>query len=466
MPKKLKITETVLRDANQSLCATRLPMSEFKPILETMNKVGYHSVECWGGATFDSCLRYLNEDPWERLRTIRKAMPDTKLQMLLRGQNILGYKHYSDDTVRAFVRKSVENGIDIIRIFDALNDMRNIETAVDECLKAGGEAQGTISYTQSPVHTLENYAKLGKQIEELGCQSLCIKDMAGVMSPQEVYDLITALKAEVKIPIVVHTHATTGLGSMTYLKAVEAGADVIDCAISPFAGGTSQPCTEAMDHVLVQMGYETGLDRAAMRKVNEFFEPIKKAYVEEGKINPFVMNVNTNALHYKIPGGMLSNLVNQLKEAGQEDKYRQVLEEIPRVRKDFGEPPLVTPSSQIVGTQAVLNVIMGERYKMVPKESKKIMLGEFGQTVKPFNPEVQKKIIGDETPITCRPADLIEPQLPQFEKECAQWKQQDEDVLSYALFPQVAKDFFIYREAQQTKVDQTVADKNSKAYPV
>ncbi len=447
MPKKLKITETVLRDANQSLCATRLPMSEFKPILETMNKVGYHSVECWGGATFDSCLRYLNEDPWERLRTIRKAMPDTKLQMLLRGQNILGYKHYSDDTVRAFVRKSVENGIDIIRIFDALNDMRNIETAVDECLKAGGEAQGTISYTQSPVHTLENYAKLGKQIEELGCQSLCIKDMAGVMSPQEVYDLITALKAEVKIPIVVHTHATTGLGSMTYLKAVEAGADVIDCAISPFAGGTSQPCTEAMDHVLVQMGYETGLDRAAMRKVNEFFEPIKKEYVKEGKINPFVMNVNTNALHYKIPGGMLSNLIANLTDMKALDRLDEVLAEVPNVRKDMGYPPLVTPLSQMVGSQAVNNVLMGERYKNITKEIRAYIRGEYGKAPAEINPELVTKVLGEgNKPMEGRYAETLKPEIPEAVKKLEGIAESEEDVLSYVAFPQQAEKFFQYRE--------------------
>ena len=464
--KQMHITETVLRDAQQSLIATRMPFEDFEGILDEMDQAGYHSIECWGGATFDSCLRYLHEDPWERLRKIKSHMKNTKLQMLLRGQNLLGYHHYSDDTVRRFVRKSIENGMDIIRIFDALNDLRNIETAVDECLKAGGHAQGCICYTLSPIHNLEMFVSLGRQIEAMGCNSLCIKDMAGIMSPQECYDLVTALKQNIKIPVYVHTHATTGLGYMTYLKAAEAGADGIDCATSCMSGGTSQPATEVMVETFRGTPYDTGYDQNLLAEIANHFQPIREEALKSGLLNPKVLGVNIKTLQYQVPGGMLSNLVNQLKEAGQEDKYQQVLEEIPRVRKDFGEPPLVTPSSQIVGTQAVLNVIMGERYKMVPKESKKIMLGEFGQTVKPFDPEVQKKIIGDETPITCRPADLIKPQLPQFEKECAQWKQQDEDVLSYALFPAVAKEFFQYREAQQRKVDVTVADKENKAYPV
>ena len=464
--KQMHITETVLRDAQQSLIATRMPFEDFEGILDEMDQAGYHSIECWGGATFDSCLRYLHEDPWERLRKIKSHMKNTKLQMLLRGQNLLGYHHYSDDTVRRFVRKSIENGMDIIRIFDALNDLRNIETAVDECLKAGGHAQGCICYTLSPIHNLEMFVSLGRQIEAMGCNSLCIKDMAGIMSPQECYDLVTALKQNIKIPVYVHTHATTGLGYMTYLKAAEAGADGIDCATSCMSGGTSQPATEVMVETFKGTPYDTGLSQDKLAEITDYFAPIREEALKSGLLNPKVLGVNIKTLRYQVPGGMLSNLVSQLKEAGKEDKYQEVLEEIPRVRKDFGEPPLVTPSSQIVGTQAVMNVISGERYKLVPKESKKIMLGEFGQTVKPFNPEVQKKIIGDETPITCRPADLIAPQLPQFEKECAQWKQQDEDVLSYALFPKVAEEFFKYREAQQTKVDATVADTESKAYPV
>ena len=464
--KKVLFTETVLRDANQSLIATRLPYSKFADILPTMDKAGYYSVECWGGAVFDVCLRYLDEDPWQRLRNLRKAMPNTKLQMLLRGQNLLGYKHYPDEIVKMFVEKSVDNGIDIIRIFDALNDVRNLETATKTAIKCGATVSGAISYTQSPVHTLEAFAKLAKQLEEMGVATICVKDMAGTMTPFEAYELIGAIKNEVKIPVVLHTHCTTGMAYMTYMKAIEAGVDVIDTATSCFSGGTSQPATETINIALKQLGYETGLDDAVLKEVNDYFKPIRDGYLKDGTLNPKMLTTDTDALTYKVPGGMLSNLVSQLKEAGQEDKYQQVLEEIPRVRKDFGEPPLVTPSSQIVGTQAVLNVLMGERYKMVPKESKKIMLGEFGQTVKPFNPEVQKKIIGDETPITCRPADLIAPQMPQFEKECAQWKQQDEDVLSYALFPNVAKEFFQYREAQQKKVDAAVADKENKAYPV
>ena len=410
--KPVKIVETVLRDAHQSLLATRMTTEQMLPIVDKMDKVGYHAVECWGGATFDACLRFLKEDPWERLRKLRDGFKNTKLQMLFRGQNILGYNHYADDVVEYFVQKSIANGIDIIRIFDCLNDIRNLETAV------------------------------------------------------KATELVKALKEGTTLPIDLHTHYTSGVASMTYMKAVEAGCDIIDCAMSPLALGTSQPATEVMVETFRGTPYDTGYDQKLLGEIAAHFQPIREEALKTGLLNPKVLGVNIKTLQYQVPGGMLSNLVSQLKEAGQEDKYQQVLEEIPRVRKDFGEPPLVTPSSQIVGTQAVLNVLMGERYKMVPKESKKIMLGEFGQTVKPFNPEVQKKIIGDETPITCRPADLIAPQMPQFEKECAQWKQQDEDVLSYALFPNVAKEFFQYREAQQKKVDAAVADKENKAYPV
>ena len=364
------------------------------------------------------------------------------------------------------MQKSIANGIDIIRIFDCMNDLRNLQTAVKAANKEKGHAQVALSYTIGDAYTLEYWTNIAKEIEEMGADSICIKDMAGLLLPYTATELIKALKETVKIPIQLHSHYTSGVASMTYLKAVEAGVDVIDTAVSPFALGTSQPATEVMVETFRGTPYDTGYDQNLLAEIADYFQPIREEALKSGLLNPKVLGVNIKTLQYQVPGGMLSNLVSQLKEAGQEDKYREVLEEIPRVRKDFGEPPLVTPSSQIVGTQAVLNVIMGERYKMVPKESKKIMLGEFGQTVKPFNPEVQKKIIGDETPITCRPADLIAPQLPQFEKECAQWKQQDEDVLSYALFPQVAKEFFIYREAQQTKVDQTIADKDSKAYPV
>ena len=469
--KPVGIMETVLRDAHQSLIATRMPTEIMLPIVDKMDKVGYHSVECWGGATFDASLRFLHEDPWDRLRKLRDGFKNTKLQMLFRGQNILGYRPYADDVVYAFVEKSIANGIDVIRIFDCLNDLRNLQAAVDATEKikkqeGRGEAQVALSYTLGDAYTLEYWADMAKKIEEMGADSICIKDMAGLLVPYKAAELIKAMKENTKLPIQLHTHYTSGVASMTYLKAVEAGVDVIDCAISPFALGTSQPATEVMVETFKGTPYDTGYDQNLLAEIADYFRPYREQCLENGLMSTKVLGVNIKTLLYQVPGGMLSNMVSQLKEAGQEDKYQQVLEEIPRVRKDFGEPPLVTPSSQIVGTQAVLNVLMGERYKMVPKESKKIMLGEFGQTVKPFNPEVQKKIIGDETPITCRPADLIAPQMPQFEKECAQWKQQDEDVLSYALFPNVAKEFFQYREAQQKKVDAAVADKENKAYPV
>ena len=464
--KPLKITETVLRDAHQSLIATRMSTEQMLPIVDKMDKVGYYAVECWGGATFDASLRFLKEDPWERLRKLRDGFKNTKLQMLFRGQNILGYNHYADDVVEYFVQKSIANGIDIIRIFDCFNDLRNLHTAVKAANKEKGHVQIALSYTLGDAYTLEYWTDMAKKIEEMGADSLCIKDMAGLLVPYEATKLVKALKAGTKLPIEMHTHYTSGVASMTYLKSVEAGADIIDTAMSPFAMGTSQPATEVMVETFRGTEYDTGLDQNLLAEIADYFRPMQEDALKTGLLNPKVMGVNIKTLLYQVPGGMLSNLVSQLKEANAEDKYYQVLEEIPRVRKDFGEPPLVTPSSQIVGTQAVMNVISGERYKLVPKESKKIMMGELGQTVKPFNPEVQKKIIGDETPITCRPADLIEPELPKFEKECAQWKQQDEDVLSYALFPAVAKEFFQYREAQQTKVDQAVADKESGAYPV
>ena len=465
-PNPVKIVETVLRDGHQSICATRMRTSDMLPVLEALDDCGFYALEAWGGATFDSCLRFLNEDPWERLRTIRSHVKNTKLQMLLRGQNLLGYNHYADDVVEYFVQKSISNGIDIIRIFDCLNDIRNLETAVKATNREKGHAQIALCYTLGDAYTLDYWKDIAKRIEDMGADSLCIKDMAGLLTPYAAAELVQALKEGTKLPIDLHTHYTSGVASMTYLKAVEAGCEIIDCAMSPLALGTSQPATEVMVETFRGTPYDTGYDQTLLAEIADHFQPIREQALKSGLLNPKVLGVNIKTLQYQVPGGMLSNLVSQLKEAGQEDKYRQVLEEIPRVRKDFGEPPLVTPSSQIVGTQAVMNVIMGERYKMVPKESKKIMLGEFGQTVKPFNPEVQKKIIGDETPITCRPADLIAPQLPQFEKECAQWKQQDEDVLSYALFPAVAKDFFEYRAAQQTKVDGSAADKDSKAYPV
>ena len=464
--KPVKITETILRDAHQSLIATRMPTELMLPIVEKMDKVGYHSVECWGGATFDACLRFLKEDPWERLRKLRAGFKNSKLQMLFRGQNILGYNHYADDVVEYFVQKSIANGIDIIRIFDCLNDLRNLETAVKATKKEGGHAQIALSYTLGDAYTLEYWEKTANAIEEMGADSICIKDMAGLLVPYKATELVTALKAGSSLPIQLHTHYTSGVASMTYMKAVEAGCDIIDCAMSPLALGTSQPATEVMVETFRGTPYDSGLDQNLLAEIAEYFRPYREECLKNGLLNPKVLGVNIKTLMYQVPGGMLSNLVSQLKEAGAEDKFEAVLEEVPRVRKDFGEPPLVTPSSQIVGTQAVLNVLQGERYKMVTKESKKILSGEFGQTIKPFDPVVQKKCIGDVKPITCRPADLIEPQLPKFKEECKQWIQQDEDVLSYALFPQVATDFFKYRQAQQTGVDVAKADAANKAYPV
>ena len=464
--KPVGITETILRDAHQSLIATRMTTEQMLPIVEKMDQVGYHSVECWGGATFDASLRFLKEDPWERLRKFRDGFKNTKLQMLFRGQNILGYRPYADDVVEYFVQKSIANGIDIIRIFDCMNDLRNLQTAVKAANKEKGHAQVALSYTLGDAYTLDYWTKMAKDVENMGADSICIKDMAGLLLPYKATELVTALKKAVKIPVQLHTHYPSGVASMTYLKAVEAGIDVIDTAMSPFALGTSQPATEVMVETFKGTPYDTGLDQKLLAEIADYFRPMRDEALETGLLNPKNLGVNIKTLLYQVPGGMLSNLVSQLKEAGAEDKYYQVLEEVPRVRKDFGEPPLVTPSSQIVGTQAVLNVLQGERYKMMTKESKKILRGEFGQTVKPFNKEVQKKAIGDEKPITCRPADLIKPQLDNFRKEAAQYIQQDEDVLTYALFPQVATEFFKYREAQQTKVDPAAADTKNKAYPV
>lgn len=464
--KPVGITETILRDAHQSQIATRMTTEQMLPIIDKMDQVGYHSVECWGGATFDACLRFLKEDPWERLRKLRDGFKHTKLQMLFRGQNILGYRHYADDVVEYFVQKSIANGIDIIRIFDAFNDLRNLETSVKACKKEGGHAQIALCYTLGEAYTLDYWKEIAKRIEEMGADSICIKDMAGLLVPYEAEALLKALKASTKLPIQLHTHYTSGVASMTYMKAVEAGCDIIDTAMSPFALGTSQPATEVMCETFRDTPFDTGLDQKLLAEIADYFRPIQEEALKSGLLNPKVLGVNIKTLMYQVPGGMLSNLVSQLKDAHAEDKYYDVLEEIPRVRKDFGEPPLVTPSSQIVGTQAVLNVLMGERYKMITKESKALLHGEYGQTVKPFNPEVQKKACGDETPITCRPADLLKPELRKMEKEVARYKQQDEDVLSYALFPQVAVDFFKYREAQQEKVDPTRADTKAGAYPV
>ena len=451
--KKVQFTETVLRDASQSLIATRLAYDQFEPILSTIDKAGYYSAEVWGGATFDVCLRFLNEDPWERLRKIRAAMPNTKLQMLLRGQNILGYKHYSDDVVRRFVRASVRNGIDIIRIFDALNDTDNLKVAVEETLKQGAMASGTISYTTSPVHTLEKYVEMVKELQQMGVSSICIKDMAGILSPKCAYDLVAAIKDAVDLPVVVHTHCTTGLAFMTYLKAIEAGADVIDTAISPFSGGTSQPATETLNFALRELGYETDLNDDALLEMANFFKPIRADFLEKGTLNPISMATDTQCLTYQIPGGMLSNLLSQLKMLGQIDKFDEALLETPRVRKDMGYPPLVTPTSQLVGTQAVQNVLAGERYKNVGAEIKAYCRGEYGKTPAPIDPEIRAKILDGEKPIEGRYADTLPTDI--YEKAAAELGDTarcEEDVLSYIAFPQVAENFFEQRKADEEKI--------------
>ena len=465
--KPIKITETILRDAHQSLIATRMTTEQMLPIIENMDQVGYHSVECWGGATFDASLRFLKEDPWERLRKFRDGFKNTKLQMLFRGQNILGYRPYADDVVEYFVQKSVANGIDIIRIFDCLNDLRNLQTAVTAANKEKADAQVALSYTLGDAYTMAYWVDIAKRIEDMGATSICIKDMAGLLVPYKATELIGALKDAVDLPIQLHTHYTSGVASMTYLKAVEAGVDVIDTAMSPFALGTSQPATEVMVETFKGTPYDSGLDQKLLAEIADYFRPIRDEALESGLLNPKNMGVNIKTLLYQVPGGMLSNLTSQLKEQNAEDKYYEVLEEVPKVRKDLGEPPLVTPSSQIVGTQAVFNVLMGERYKMATKETKDVLSGKYGATVKPFNEDVRKKVLGEDAEIiTCRPADLIPDELDTLKEEMSQWSQQDEDVLTYSLFPQVATDFFKYREAQQTKVDQTVADIENGSYPV
>ena len=466
--KPLKITETVLRDAHQSLIATRMTTEQMLPIVDKMDKVGYYAVECWGGATFDASLRFLKEDPWDRLRKLRDGFKNTKLQMLFRGQNILGYRPYADDVVEYFVQKSIANGIDIIRIFDCLNDLRNLQTAVSACNKEKGHAQVALSYTLGDAYTLDYWTDMAKRVEDMGADSVCIKDMAGLLVPQKADELVRAIKEVIDIPLELHTHYTSGVASMTYMKAVEAGCDIIDTAMSPFALGTSQPATEVMVEAFKGTPYDTGFDQQLLAEIADYFRPMRDEALDTGLLNPKNLGVNIKTLLYQVPGGMLSNLTSQLKEQGAEDKFYDVLEEVPRVRKDLGEPPLVTPSSQIVGTQAVFNVLMGERYKVATKETKDVLLGKYGQTVKPFNPEVVDKVLGDEkkNAITCRPADLLEPELDKIEAEMKQWKQQDEDVLSYALFPQVATEFFKYREAQQKKVDATIADTKNGAYPV
>ena len=450
--KKVQFTETVLRDASQSLIATRLPYEKMEPILETMDKAGYYSAECWGGATFDVCLRFLNEDPWERLRKIRAKMPNTKLQMLLRGQNILGYKHYPDDIVRRFVRASVKNGIDIIRIFDALNDVNNLKVAIEETVKSGAIASGTISYTTSPVHTREKYVEMVKELAKMGVGSICIKDMAGILTPAAAYDLVAAIKDAVDLPVVMHTHCTTGLAYMTYLKGIEAGADVIDTAISPFSGGTSQPATETLAYALKELGYEVELDQPTLYKIADYFKPIRNEYIKDGTLNPISMGTDTQCLNYQIPGGMLSNLLSQLKSLNALDKFDEALKETPAVRKDMGYPPLVTPTSQLVGTQAVQNVLAGERYKNVGAEIKAYCRGEYGRTPAPIDPEVRAKILGEEKPIEGRYADSLPTDT--FEKtaeKLGDTAKCEEDVLSYIAFPAVAEKFFDNRRAEEEK---------------
>ena len=446
--KKLFITDTILRDAHQSQAATRMRIEDMIPALEKLDQIGYWSVECWGGATFDSCMRFLNEDPWERLRTIKKHMPNTKLQMLFRGQNILGYKHYADDVVDAFVAKSIENGIDVIRIFDALNDKRNLEQAVKSCKKYGGICETAMSYTVSPVHNEEYFVNLAKDLESMGADVICIKDMANLLLPYDAYSLVKKLKENVKVPIHLHTHNTTGTGDMTYLMAAQAGVDIVDTALSPFANGTANPSTEALVATLQGTERDTGLDLSKLSEVAAHFRGVADKMKAEGTLDPKVLNVDAKTLIYQVPGGMLSNLISQLKQANAEDKYYDALAEVPRVRKDCGYPPLVTPTSQIVGTQAVLNVLSGERYKMVTKETKAMLRGEYGKLPAPVNEEVRKKAIGDAQVITCRPADQLKPELESYAKEMKEKGigKYPEDVLSYALFPQVAEKFFAVRD--------------------
>ncbi len=462
---QVKITETILRDAHQSLVATRMTMDEMLPALDLLDKVGYNALEAWGGATFDSCLRFLDEDPWQRLRTIRDHVKNTKLQMLLRGQNLLGYRNYSDDVVEYFVQKSLANGIDIIRIFDALNDPRNLNTAVKAAVKEGGHVQAAFSYTLSPVHNTESFVRFAKQLEEMGASSICIKDMAGLLVPYTTYELVKALKENVKIPIELHTHYTTGMASMVLMKAVEAGVDIVDTALSPLSMGTSQPSTEVMVAALQGTEYDTGLDLNALNDCAAVFAPLREQYLKSGLLNPKVMGVDVNGLLYQVPGGMLSNLVSQLKQMGQEDKYQAVLEEVPRVRADAGYPPLVTPTSQIVGTQAVFNVIFG-RYQNVSKEFRGLVKGEYGKTPVEIDPAFRKQILGEEEPISCRPADLIAPELDTLREKVKQYEEQPEDVLSYALFEQVATKFFQARQAKKYGVDSVHSDSASGVHPV
>lgn len=460
--KKIGITETLLRDGHQSLIATRMTTDEMLPMLEKMDKIGYNALECWGGATFDVCMRFLKEDPWERLRKIKNVVKTTKLQMLLRGQNLLGYKNYSDDVVEYFVQKSIANGIDVIRIFDALNDFRNVETAMRACKKEGGHAQGTICFTTSPVHSVEGFVKDAERLRDMGADSICIKDMAGILLPYTAYDLVKQIKEKVNLPLEIHTHYTAGTGSMTYLKAIEAGADIVDTALSPFALGTSQPATEALVASLENSEFSTELNLKKLGEIADYFNSVKEKYIESGVLDIKVMGSNSNVLIYQVPGGMLSNLVSQLKQQNALDRYDEVLREVPEVRRDMGYPPLVTPTSQIVGTQAVLNVIMGERYKMITKETKALVRGEYGKVPAEISNEIKEKIIGEESQISCRPADLLDAELPALRKEINGFMEQEEDLLSYAMFPVVAKDFFKYRRAEKYGIDSDFTDFENK----
>ncbi len=462
---KVYITDTILRDAHQSQAATRMKTSEMLPVADLLDKAGYWSLEAWGGATYDSCLRFLYEDPWERLRKLRAAMPNTRLQMLLRGQNLLGYKHYADDMVDLFVKKAIENGIDVIRIFDALNDTRNMKRAMEATKRYGGHCEAAISYTTSPVHTREYFVKLAKELEEMGSDTICIKDMANLLLPYEAYALVKDMKKVIKVPIHVHTHNKAGTGDMTYLKAIEAGAEIVDCALSTMSNGTAQPCTESLVATLQGTEYDTGMDITLLNKIAEHFAGVSKRLMDDGFLKLDVLGVDIKTLIYQVPGGMYSNMLDQLEKQGALDKLTQVLEEVPRVREDFGFPPLVTPTSQIVGTQAVLNVVAGERYKMVTKESKALLRGEYGRLPAPVNEDVRKKCIGDDVVITHRPADDIAPELDKYREEVKQYSNAEEDVLSYAMFPQVAPKFFEFRRAQQKGVDSSTLDKKNMIHP-
>lgn len=463
--KKILITETVLRDAQQSLIATRMPIDDMLPILEKLDKVGFYSLECWGGATFDSCIRFLNEDPWERLRIIRKKCPNTKLQMLFRGQNMLGYRHYADDVLEYFVQKSVANGIDIIRIFDALNDIKNLEVAIRSAKKEGAHVQVAVSYTTGPVFTNEYYVNYAKRIMDAGADSICIKDMAALITPYKTESLVKDLKANVSLPLQLHTHYTSGLASMCLLKGIESGADMIDTAMSPLALGTSHAPTESMVAALKGTEYDTGLDLVLLNEVRDYFMKLRKKYIDNALLDPKMLATDANALIYQVPGGMLSNLLSQLKQAGKEDRLQDVLNEVPRVRKDAGSPPLVTPTSQIVGTQAVFNVISGERYSMCTNEFKDLVAGKYGTTPMSINDKFRKKIIGDMDIIDCRPADLLKPELPKLRADISEWIEQEEDVLTYAQFPKIAIDFFKKRRNKKYSINNNVDMKN-KIHPV